>query len=72
MKGVLIFLSSLFTVTLLCLYFAQKKNKQKDFGTEYKIELINQTEIKVYSVSNDTIYKTTLNKLIEVIELDNL
>lgn len=56
----------------LCFNFPQKKNKQKDFKTEYKIELINQTEVKIYSVSNDTIYKCTLNKLVEVIEKDNL
>lgn len=55
-----------------CFNFPQKKNKQKDFKTEYKIELINQTEVKIYSVSNDTTYNTTLNKLVEVIEKDNL
>ena len=56
----------------LCFNFPQKKNEQKELKTEYKIELINQTEIKVYSVSNDTIYICTLDKLGEVIEKDNL
>ena len=56
----------------LCFNFPQKKNEQKEIKTEYKIELINQTNIKVYSVSNDTTYNTTLNKLVEVIEKDNL
>ena len=52
--------------------FPQKKNKQKEIKTEYKLQLINKDTIKVYSVSNDTIYKCTLDKLVEVIEKDNL
>ena len=55
----------------LCFNFPQKKNKQKDLKTEYKIELINQTGAKLYSVSNDTTYICTLDKLVEVIEKDN-
>jgi CMP-N-acetylneuraminic acid synthetase len=56
----------------LCFNFPQKKNKQKEIKTEYKIELINQDTIKVYSVSNDTIYICKMDKLVEVIEKDNL
>ena len=56
----------------LCFNFPQKKNKQKELKTEYKIELINQTEAKLYSVSNDTTYICTIDKLVEVIEKDNL
>ena len=59
-------------IYFLCFNFPQKKNKQKEIKTEYKIELINQDIIKVYSVSNDTIYICTMDKLVEVIEKDNL
>ena len=56
----------------LCFNFPQKKNEQKELKTEYKLELINQTEVKLYSTSNDTTYTTTIDKLVEVIEKDNL
>lgn len=56
----------------LCFNFPQKENKQREIKTEYKLELINQTEAKLYSVSNDTTYTCTLDKLVEVIEKDNL
>lgn len=47
-------------------------NKKEDIKTEYKLELVNQTEIKVYSVSNDTVYHTTRDSLIKTLDLDNL
>lgn len=46
--------------------------QKKKIKTEYKIELTNKDSIKVYSVSNDTIYNCTMDKLVEVIEKDNL
>lgn len=56
----------------LCFNFPQKKNEQKEIKTEYKLELINKDTIKVYSTSNDTTYICTMDKLVEVIEKDNL
>lgn len=40
--------------------------------TEYKIELIDQDSIKVYSISNDTVYKGTVKELEEIVHMDNL
>jgi hypothetical protein len=64
-------LVSLFIIFCIS-FWREKRIKKEDFKTEYKIELINQTEIKVYSVSNDTTYICTMDKLVEVIEKDNL
>ena len=58
---------------IYCLGFSAKKDKtEENIKTEYKLELINQTEAKLYSVSNDTTYICTMDKLVEVIEKDNL
>ena len=43
-----------------------------DIKTEYKIELINQDSINVYSISNDTVYKGTVEEFEEIIHMDNL
>ena len=42
--------------------------------TEYKIELelVDQDNIKVYSLSNDRIYYTTRDSLLQTLDLDNL
>ena len=40
--------------------------------TEYKIELINQDSINVYSISNDTVYKGTVEEFEEIVHMDNL
>ena len=67
---VFIWISVLGGLTLIMIF--AEKNKKEKIKTEYKLELINQTEIKVYSISNDTTYICTLDKLVEVIEKDNL
>lgn len=46
--------------------------KHSKIKTEYTIELIDQDSIKIYSVSNDTIYKCLYTEMEQVIELDNL
>lgn len=43
-----------------------------DIKTEYKIELINQDSINVYSISNDTVYKGTIEEFHEIVHMDNL
>lgn len=69
-------ISCLFWVVLIIGSLLLANFRKKELKTEYKIELINQTEnevnIKVYSVSNDTTYTCTIDKLVEVIENDNL
>jgi hypothetical protein len=40
--------------------------------TEYKIEIIDQDYIKVYSNSNDTVYKGTFKEFEEIVHMDNL
>lgn len=75
MKNLAVFMLGYLLSGLICIcsqFSREKENKQKEIKTEYKIELINQTNIKVYSVSNDTTYICTLDKLVEVIEKDNL
>ena len=46
--------------------------KNDNIKTEYKIELISNDSIKVYSTSNDTVYKGTVEEFEEIIHMDNL
>ena len=40
--------------------------------TEYKIELISNDSIKIYSISNDTVYNGTIEEFHEIVHMDNL
>ena len=40
--------------------------------TEYQIELVDQDSINVYSISNDTVYKGTVEKFHEIVHMDKL
>ena len=40
--------------------------------TEYQIELVDQDSINVYSISNDTVYKGTVEEFEEIVHMDNL
>lgn len=40
--------------------------------TEYKIELISNDSIKIYSKSSDTVYNTTIQEFHEIVHIDNL
>ena len=40
--------------------------------TEYKIELISNDSIKVYSKSSDTVYNGTIEEFHEIVHMDNL
>lgn len=64
---------------LISIYFGNHVRKDiselfnnNDIKTEYKIELINQDSIKVYSISNDTIYNGTIEEFHEIVHMDNL
>lgn len=43
-----------------------------DIKTEYKIELVDQDSINVYSISSDTVYKGTVEEFEEIVHMDNL
>lgn len=45
---------------------------KENIKEEYKIELIDQDSIKVYSISNDTVYKGTIEEFHEIVHMDNL
>lgn len=49
-----------------------KAHRFPDIKVEYYIELVNQTECKVYSLSNNLLYETTYDSLIYTLEIDNL
>lgn len=67
MKGLI--LMYIIVLTIVLCFVPKSKRAIK---TEYKIELINQDSIKIYSVSNDTVYKCLYTDMEKVIELDNL
>lgn len=73
MKNLAVFMSGylLSGFILICSQFPQKKNKQKEIKTEYKLELINKNNIKVYDVSNDTTYICKTKDLIKTIDKEN-
>ena len=75
-RDIVLFYLVLFLVTI---YFGNHiKNdilelfNNDDIKTEYKIELINQDSINVYSISNDTVYKGTVEEFEEIVHMDNL
>ena len=64
---------------LISMYFGNHVRKDilelfnnNDIKTEYQIELVNQDSINVYSISNDTVYKGTVEEFEEIIHMDNL
>ena len=46
--------------------------KNDNIKTEYKIELISNDSIKVYSTSSDTVYNGTIEEFHEIVHMDNL
>ena len=64
---------------LISMYFGNHVRKDilelfnnNDIKTEYKIELVDQDSINVYSISNDTVYKGTVEEFHEIVHIDNL
>ena len=45
---------------------------KNNFKTEYEVELVDQDSIRIYSVSNDTVYNCLYTEMEKIIELDNL
>ena len=64
----------LLTITFICLFINEfiLNSVENNLKTEYRIELVNQDSIKIYSVSNDTVYNCLYTEMEKIIELDNL
>lgn len=74
MNKIFIFLSVLFTGFCIYIYgsvavWAQNKLKTKQ---EYTLEILNQDSVQIYSPSTNTTYKCEMERIEEILIVDNL
>ena len=62
------------SVVFICLFINEfiLNPTKNNFKTEYEVELVDQDSIRIYSVSNDTVYNCLYTEMEKIIELDNL